>query len=238
MKILIQTVIFLWALHASASTVTTPAGLLTEAVRNAIYASLAEGEKVENLIPARLNQKLNIETLKKVAQGDIWSRFQLVSATKVQDPDSKNRILAVTAFQVSEDRHSEIGRYVVWINAKSSPPPWESLVWVTWEPETKVAQIFQAAKVALEDKGVWQQPNTIRVVRMAETKPNSSASSPINTLRHSEPEPNQSAPFEGRESNAAMTPSEEPSSSTPWSVIVILIVAATGLLRLLLKNRK
>jgi hypothetical protein len=33
------------------------------------------------------------------------------------------------------------------------------------------------------------------------------------------------------------TPSEEP-SSTPWSIIVVLIVAATGLLWLLVKNRK
>ncbi len=34
------------------------------------------------------------------------------------------------------------------------------------------------------------------------------------------------------------TPSKEPASSTPWSVIVVLIVAATGLLWLLVKNRK
>ena len=34
------------------------------------------------------------------------------------------------------------------------------------------------------------------------------------------------------------TPSEAPASSTPWSIIVVLIVAATGLLRLLVKNRK
>lgn len=34
------------------------------------------------------------------------------------------------------------------------------------------------------------------------------------------------------------TPSEELASSTPWSIIVVLIVAATGLLWLLVKNRK
>lgn len=37
---------------------------------------------------------------------------------------------------------------------------------------------------------------------------------------------------------AVSTPSEEPASSTPWSIIVVLIVAAIGLLWLLLKNRK
>lgn len=34
------------------------------------------------------------------------------------------------------------------------------------------------------------------------------------------------------------TPTEQPASSTPWSIIVVLIVAAIGLLWLLLKNRK
>ncbi len=37
---------------------------------------------------------------------------------------------------------------------------------------------------------------------------------------------------------APSTPSEEPTSSTPWSVVAVLIVAATGLLWLLLKGRK
>ena len=35
-----------------------------------------------------------------------------------------------------------------------------------------------------------------------------------------------------------LTPSDEPASSAPWNVIVVLIVAATGLLWLLVKNRK
>lgn len=34
------------------------------------------------------------------------------------------------------------------------------------------------------------------------------------------------------------TPSEEPTSSTPWSIIIVLIVAATGILWLLVKNRQ
>lgn len=36
----------------------------------------------------------------------------------------------------------------------------------------------------------------------------------------------------------ASKPSEEPTSSTPWSVVAVLIVATTGLLWLLLKKRK
>jgi len=37
---------------------------------------------------------------------------------------------------------------------------------------------------------------------------------------------------------AISSPSEEPTSSTPWSIIVVLILAASGLLWLLLKGRK
>ena len=37
---------------------------------------------------------------------------------------------------------------------------------------------------------------------------------------------------------ASSTPNEEPASSTPWSIIVVLIVAVTGLLWLLVKKRK
>jgi hypothetical protein len=46
------------------------------------------------------------------------------------------------------------------------------------------------------------------------------------------------APKKATEAKPAPAPSEGPTSSTPWSVIVVLIVAATGLLWLLLKGRK
>lgn len=47
-------------------------------------------------------------------------------------------------------------------------------------------------------------------------------------------------PTKAKPSEAAKlpAPSEEPTSSTPWSIILVLIVAATGLLWLLLKGRK
>lgn len=46
------------------------------------------------------------------------------------------------------------------------------------------------------------------------------------------------APKKAREAKPAVpSPSENPASSTPWSIIVVLIVAATGLLWLLLKRR-
>jgi hypothetical protein len=45
------------------------------------------------------------------------------------------------------------------------------------------------------------------------------------------------APKKVPEAKPALTPSEETTSSTPWSIIVVLIVAAIGLLWLLLKRR-
>jgi hypothetical protein len=46
------------------------------------------------------------------------------------------------------------------------------------------------------------------------------------------------APKQAPESKTATTPSEELSSPAPWSIIVGLIVAALGLVWLLVKNRK
>lgn len=49
---------------------------------------------------------------------------------------------------------------------------------------------------------------------------------------------NPPTPPKAPEAKPRSTPIQEPASSTPWSIIVLLIVAATGLLWLLLKGRK
>ena len=45
------------------------------------------------------------------------------------------------------------------------------------------------------------------------------------------------ATFAGTATKPAAAPSKEPASSTPWGIIVVLTVAATGLLWLLFKRR-
>jgi hypothetical protein len=52
------------------------------------------------------------------------------------------------------------------------------------------------------------------------------------------PTPQSSPPKKAPTTSTTSTPSEVPTSSTPWSIIIVLIVAATGLLWLLVKNRK
>jgi|LakMenEpi03Aug12_release.lakeMendotaPanAssembly.Ray.scaffolds.fasta_scaffold201010_1 hypothetical protein len=51
-------------------------------------------------------------------------------------------------------------------------------------------------------------------------------------------QPTSATPKQIASRSTSSSPSEEPTSSTPWSIIVVLIVAATGLLWLLVKNRK
>jgi hypothetical protein len=57
---------------------------------------------------------------------------------------------------------------------------------------------------------------------------------PVPKPRMTQPSPQKKA----SESKPAPAPSEVPTSSTPWSIIVVLIVAAIGLLWLLVKKRK
>jgi hypothetical protein len=82
----------------------------------------------------------------------------------------------------------------------------------------------------------YKSPLADAVPKSAEAEPStSSASSPAQAPPPSvKPSPTPKAP----EAKAVTTQSEEPASSTQWSIIVVLIMAATGLLWLLLKGRK
>ena len=72
------------------------------------------------------------------------------------------------------------------------------------------------------------------------TAPSSTVNAPPES-REATPKPppvvQPQAPKKALEAKPTSSPSEEPASSTPWSVIVILIVAALGLLWLVLKRR-
>jgi hypothetical protein len=70
------------------------------------------------------------------------------------------------------------------------------------------------------------------VLRKAET------ASPVKSSSASLPMVNPHSSQESLETKPTSAPSEERPSSTPWSVIVVLIVAAIGLLWLLVKKRK
>jgi hypothetical protein len=69
---------------------------------------------------------------------------------------------------------------------------------------------------------------------MQKTKSSTASQSGSPDIKQSQPPAAKQAP----EAKPAPIPSEEPTSSTPWSIIVVLVVAAIGLLWLLVKNRK
>jgi hypothetical protein len=76
-----------------------------------------------------------------------------------------------------------------------------------------------------------------RLQKQGESSPRSNPSAANNTQAPSLVQP--TAPkIAPTTSPAPSTPSEEPTSSTPWSIFVVLIVAVIGLLWLLVKNRK
>ena len=71
------------------------------------------------------------------------------------------------------------------------------------------------------------------------TPPKSSAvDAPSTSTTTSLPSAKPASPPKAPEAKAVTTPAEQPTSSTPWSVVAVLIVAAFGLLWLLVKNRR
>lgn len=96
---------------------------------------------------------------------------------------------------------------------------------------TKVADDLTGIKLSLGDASFAVKADLKSVPRPAENQTDRNRGSV------SVPE-NRAAPKKSPEEMPASPPSGEPTSSTPRAIIVVLIVAATGLLWLLVKNRK
>jgi len=89
---------------------------------------------------------------------------------------------------------------------------------------------METKKYPLRGEGRFKQ---IELESLRSDAPESKLSTPVEQLVLQPPTPTKKAP----KTKSEPTPSEEPISSTPWSIIVVLIVAATGLLWLVLKKR-
>ena len=120
--------------------------------------------------------------------------------------------------QFDQDKH-ELGRWAVWktfrgqIVTRWHPEP-EIISFSAWPDVQSVIAEHSKAVGKIAEPSKAPQPSQSELV-----EPQSSKASPL-----PKPEPT--------------TSSEEPKSSTPWSVVAVLIVAAIGLLWLLLKKRK
>jgi hypothetical protein len=102
---------------------------------------------------------------------------------------------------------------------------------------------FEAYKQRIQSKGhpetskaTYAQVKQLQTsTRVSPKEPATTHTEPITTSAIVQPPAPKKAPSP---TTAQSPPSEEPASSTPWSIIAVLIVAATGLLWLLLKGRK
>lgn len=101
-------------------------------------------------------------------------------------------------------------------------------------PERTLAEAVAYAKRHL---GVIDQTQTAKGSDDS-SSPKSSTQINPDEIRKPPPVAQLSATKKAPEAEPAPTPSEEPAPSTRWSIIVVLIVAASGLLWMLLKSRK
>lgn len=131
-----------------------------------------------------------------------------------------------------------------------------SSVWKEDDPrdsETRSAILMLAEDVAVAiEPSLSSMPDSRQIVASEKYRSSLLAAlnpSPKTTLGTAEPQTTETTPAPkppvvqpptpmAPEAKPETTPSEEPTSSTPWSIIIVLIVAVTGLLWLLVKNRK
>jgi hypothetical protein len=101
-------------------------------------------------------------------------------------------------------------------------------------PKGRLPDVLKQAtrEVAFDSSGKMM---VHRLQAQGESSPKANPPAANNTQAPSFVQP--PAPKKALEAKPA-TPSEEPTSSTPWSVVAVLIVTATGLLWLVLKKRK
>lgn len=114
----------------------------------------------------------------------------------------------------------ELGRWAVWKTFRDQ-------IVTRWHPEPEITS-FSA----------W--PN-VQAVIAQHIQTVSKIDDPLQAHQSSNAVPGVQLPTPPKAPEAKPAPSpprEEPTSSTPWSIIVVLIVAATGLLWMLVKNRK
>lgn len=116
-------------------------------------------------------------------------------------------------------------------SAQSGPGPDEEAIPDAERPTAEQLRAYEASFSRLEalaTKGVLPKSNL----------PSQTTSAQSSAIPPTVPTVQPKAPTKALEAKSkSSTPSEEPTSSAPWSIIVVLIVAATGLLWLLVKKR-
>ncbi len=243
---------------AFATTVGTPASTTALGLRIVISRYLAEGGDINSLTMEQIMRIVDVDAANSTAQGKFADRFEILAGRGPIDQQTKAKLIAYTANQIGEDRRDGPGRYVIWLS--------NGEVEYNWEAEGRIKSLLDGSHLDLVNKGVWRQPDTkaqsmfhVGATPKLPPKDNRVAEDeaghrlpPIKPVVQPNAEPIPKAPLpddakvpptvQSPVSKASIeskptAPSNEPTSSTPWSLIVILIVSATGLLWLVLKRR-
>ena len=238
----------------------TPASTTILGVERVINRYLSEGGTIDDLTIEVILQRVDEEAANATAQGRLADRIQIFGNSGPIDESKSAKLIALTANQIMEDRREEIGRYAIWLTNDGIVSGW------VYEDEVKT--LLESSGQTLMNKGVWTQPDTKaqsmfhvgvgpkpppddnRVLedQAGRRLPNSNAKKQNDQQQSTAQQPGTiSEPRTMPDAKSSSTPQEpgvkpattnkEP-GSTPWTMIVVLIVAATGLLWLLLKNRK
>jgi hypothetical protein len=232
--------------------------LISEVARQLYNLKIDDGSIVVDNQSA-LKKYAEFVRLRELMQND-WRT--VVTEVLADDPDSVTRaILLVSAQGLSPDLYRDfLDRMIDLVEtgeiektemkwAIFPPSPKLAKVWIeTWRDEKTRKSVERIKKIFGDDSSM-----TSYCVRLLSGHLQKDATVTENAMKSPEVLPeSQSAPDIGVDTFVQYTPAltsppsteltplstEEPPSSTPWSIIVVLIVAATGLLWLLVKNRK
>jgi hypothetical protein len=155
----------------------------------------------------------------------VWSSYASSAPTSKDAPSLESLFTAT----IKDGDH--------WLNY-SSPRGWTN----PYSFRTKLAKLILHARTGtsqdIEDQAILRDDPSRWLSQLTPTSTMHAAQTAVSMASTVSVPPLQPlATAQAPEAKPAPTPTEEPASSTPWRIIVVMIVAAVGLLWLLLKRR-
>ncbi|TLD71886.1 hypothetical protein FEM03_03940 [Phragmitibacter flavus] len=132
-------------------TESTPAFRISADVQWALMRIRKDGGNLKSVSIHDLGKHLNLEMMKSEARSDPAARIELFGNRGPKR--GTEQVLMITKNQITEDRRTESGRYVVW-DASGK-------ITLTWENEEDIRTLFVQNNMELPNAGIWKQPDLI-----------------------------------------------------------------------------
>lgn len=139
-------------LHVSVSHATTsemPAGWVARAVVYTFKEAHKAGVQPSEFEMSKLTKFLDIQRANVEAGGDFIDRTYLLKGKYPKNPVTGGILIAVTAYQVHEDRRDSLGRYAVW--------QIDDTFEFDWQSEKSISLLFASEGLTVPNRGVWDQ---------------------------------------------------------------------------------